>query len=206
MTEELDLKMKNIPPVTIGTFIDDILAFCVDNDVSDIHILSDRQLKVDRHGRFYPIIDRNISYNEAIGYLAHIYEGKTVKNRLNRAYAVDKAHSIKHNGKKYRFRVNAVSCQVEGKIAVQITIRTIAETPPQKDDLGVEDEIWNNFVPEQGIVFVTGPTGSGKSTLLAACIREIITTKNVNKKIVTYEAPIEYVYDKFEKCHQAPNL
>lgn len=192
------LKIKNIPPVTIGSYIDKILEFCIDNDVSDVHILSDGKLKVDIQGRFYVIIDRTISYNEAIGYMSHIYEGKTVETRLNSGNAIDKAHQIKYKGSKYRFRVNAVACQVKGKAGLQITIRTISEFPPSKKDLNVEDEIWDNFMPEQGIVFVTGPTGSGKSTLLAACIREILMTENLNKKIVTLEAPIEYVYDAFE--------
>lgn len=198
MTEKDEIKMINIPAVTTGSFVDKILEFAIDNNVSDVHILSDGMLKVDIHGRFYTIINRKLSMNEVTEYLAYIYEGKTVTVRLNSAKPVDKAHSIKYKGKVYRFRVNAISCQVKGKRGIQITIRTIAENPPSKDELGLEDEIWNKFVPEQGIVFVTGPTGSGKSTLLASCIREILLTPNINKKIVTYESPIEYVYDAFE--------
>lgn len=40
-----------------------------------------------------------------------------------------------------------------------------------------------------GIVFVTGPTGSGKTTTLYAGLNEI---KNVTKKIITVEDPVEY--------------
>jgi sulfate adenylyltransferase len=40
-----------------------------------------------------------------------------------------------------------------------------------------------------GIVFVTGPTGSGKTTTLYAGLHEI---KNVTKKIITVEDPVEY--------------
>ena len=40
-----------------------------------------------------------------------------------------------------------------------------------------------------GIVFVTGPTGSGKTTTLYAGLNEI---KNVNRKIITVEDPVEY--------------
>ena len=45
------------------------------------------------------------------------------------------------------------------------------------------------------MVLVTGPTGSGKSTLLAGMIRGLAENKDANHKIVTYEAPIEFVYD-----------
>ena len=56
----------------------------------------------------------------------------------------------------------------------------------------LENEIWDNFVPSQGLIVVTGPTGSGKSTLLSSCIREILENPNPEqtKKIVTYESPI----------------
>jgi defect-in-organelle-trafficking protein DotB len=192
------LKIENIPPVTIGNYVDRILEFCIDNDVSDVHILSDGKVKVDIHGRFHPIIDRYISYNEVVAYMSHIYEGGTVETRINSGQPIDKAHVLRYRGTKYRFRVNAIGCQRQGKRAIQITIRTIAEYPPKKDDIGLEDEIWNNFLPEQGVIFITGPTGSGKSTLLASAIREILMTENLNKKIVTYESPIEYVYDAFE--------
>ncbi len=40
-----------------------------------------------------------------------------------------------------------------------------------------------------GIIFVTGPTGSGKTTTLYAGLNEI---KNVNRKIITVEDPVEY--------------
>jgi general secretion pathway protein E/type IV pilus assembly protein PilB len=40
-----------------------------------------------------------------------------------------------------------------------------------------------------GIVFVTGPTGSGKTTTLYAALNDI---KDVDKKIITVEDPVEY--------------
>lgn len=40
-----------------------------------------------------------------------------------------------------------------------------------------------------GIIFLTGPTGSGKTTTLYGGLNEI---KNVNRKIITVEDPIEY--------------
>jgi len=51
------------------------------------------------------------------------------------------------------------------------------------------------MAPRQGTVVITGPTGSGKSTLLAAIIKSLLLNKDANRKIVTYESPIEFVYD-----------
>jgi defect-in-organelle-trafficking protein DotB len=48
------------------------------------------------------------------------------------------------------------------------------------------------------MVLVTGGTGSGKSTLLSSCIRHVIEQENANSKIVTYEAPIEFIYDNIK--------
>ena len=53
-------------------------------------------------------------------------------------------------------------------------------------------------IPAVVIVFITGATGSGKSTLLASIIRELIEQADSNRKVLTYEAPIEFVYDEVE--------
>ena len=62
-------------------------------------------------------------------------------------------------------------------------------------DLGIEDKIVENWSQRQGMILVTGPTGSGKSTLLAAGSRLLIEREQGCGKMLTYEAPIEYVYD-----------
>jgi len=61
--------------------------------------------------------------------------------------------------------------------------------------LNVEPEIIKAMAPDQGTVVVTGPTGSGKSTLLAAIIKALAEDVDSNRKILTYESPIEFVYD-----------
>ena len=41
--------------------------------------------------------------------------------------------------------------------------------------------------------------GSGKSTLLASIIRELVEREDSHRKVLTYEAPIEFVYDMLNK-------
>jgi defect-in-organelle-trafficking protein DotB len=67
------------------------------------------------------------------------------------------------------------------------------------EDLNIEPEIIKAWNPRQGIAVITGPTGSGKSTLLAAGIRMLLESPRGVGKILTYEAPIEYVYDTIQQ-------
>ena len=84
---------------------------------------------------------------------------------------------------------------MEGHEGIQITCRTIPSEPPSLSTMKLDQNIIANMAPPQGTIIVTGATGSGKSTLLAAMIKEIIAGQEANRKVLTYEAPIEFVYD-----------
>ena len=94
-----------------------------------------------------------------------------------------------------RFRVNITAVLSKGRDAAQITMRVLPSEPPTMKDLGIEEEIVNAWAPRQGMVVITGPTGSGKTTLLAAGNRLLLERPQGCGKMLTYEAPIEYVYD-----------
>jgi defect-in-organelle-trafficking protein DotB len=96
---------------------------------------------------------------------------------------------------RHRFRVNITAIMSRGRDSVQITMRTLPNIPPTMKDLGIEEKIIDNWAPGQGLIFVTGPTGSGKTTLLAAGCRMLVERVQGCGKLLTYEAPIEYVYD-----------
>ncbi|KLB45891.1 ATPase, partial [Xanthomonas euvesicatoria] len=82
---------------------------------------------------------------------------------------------------------------------ISIILRELPEIPPaiDKEDLG--DDLYGALYPDDGIVMVCGPTGSGKSTLLAGMIRDIAENPDSHCHIITYESPVEFVYDKVEK-------
>ena len=96
---------------------------------------------------------------------------------------------------RFRYRVNGTGCYVDGHEGIQITIRTIPAEPPSLKNLDLPQEIIDNIAPQEGVIYVTGSTGSGKSTLLAAIIKELAEAPESHRKILTYEAPIEFVYD-----------
>lgn len=196
------IMFKTNKPSFDGNDLEDILEHAYNIKASDIHIQTNEYIKVDIHSRFYSITNRTLSSNEVENFIKKIY-GDNALTEMNQKKAIDKSMFIRlrENDKMIRFRINAVGELSKGMQGVQITIRTIESTPPTLKALKVEEDILNNIVPSQGIVIITGPTGSGKSTLLAANIRNIIENPNreQSKKIVTYEAPIEFVYDEVNK-------
>lgn len=192
---------KNIARFSKEHF-EDILEHAYKIKASDVHIHSNDYIWVDVHGKLFPITTRRLDSTEVESFIKKIY-GDNALTEMNQGKAIDKSvafYNPQSEGK-IRYRVNAVGTLSRGVDGLQITIRTIDSTPPKLSDLKIEDEIWNNFVPGQGLVLVTGPTGSGKTTLLASSIREILENKDMEscKKIVTYEAPIEFVYDNVLK-------
>ena len=76
---------------------------------------------------------------------------------------------------------------------MQVTLRVIPSSPPYLKDMDLDPNLQKALVPTQGIVIVAGATGSGKSTLLAGIMLELL--ENENGKILSYESPIEFVYD-----------
>lgn len=185
-----------------GTDLENILEHAYKVKASDIHIQTNEFIKVDIHSRFYPMTNRPLNSNEVETFIKRIY-GENAVTEMSQKRAIDKSMFIRlpESDKMIRFRVNAVGELSKGMEGIQITIRTIDSTPPTLEALKVEKNIVDNLVPSQGIIIITGPTGSGKSTLLAANIRNIIENpdREQSKKIITYEAPIEFVYDEINK-------
>ena len=122
--------------------------------------------------------------------------GPNGTTQIQRGEDLDTHFEVRPNRhERYRHRVNAVGCYVAGQQGIQITIRTIPSRPPSLESLGVPPEIMDSCSPQEGVIYVTGATGSGKSTLLAAMIKKMAETPDSHRKILTYEAPIEFVYD-----------
>lgn len=187
------------PPnfITEADFIK-ILRFAADNDISDLHLQSGKEVVADKDGIFHKLIKKKLSISEIDTILTTCY-GSTAMTSLYDGNVLDFSFEIKAtNGQRVRFRVNATSCLFNGRHSVQITLRTIPTDPLPLESLNIEPEIIEAFLSKQGMVLVTGGTGSGKSTLLSSCIRHVIEQENANAKIVTYEAPIEFIYDNIK--------
>lgn len=175
--------------------IDTFLLWCVKQNSSDITIQSDRQVYNEIHGTLYPGTVRNIDAADMAIFLQKIY-GPEAQARLASGRDLDVSYEIRPDRyTRIRFRVNITAVLSRGRDAAQITMRVLPSEPPTFKDLNVEQEIIEAWAPRQGIVIVTGPTGSGKTTLLAAGNRLLLERPHGCGKMLTYEAPIEYVYD-----------
>ncbi|MCB1784078.1 MAG: Flp pilus assembly complex ATPase component TadA [Alphaproteobacteria bacterium] len=175
--------------------VDDFLLWCVKNGSSDITIQSDRTVYNEIHGVLYPATYRGIDAADMSVFLNKLY-GPEARARLASGRDLDVSYEIRPDRyTRIRFRVNITAILSRGRDAAQITMRVLPSEPPTMKDLNIEREIMDNWSPRQGIVVVTGPTGSGKTTLLAAGNRMLLERPRGCGKMLTYEAPIEYVYD-----------
>ncbi|KTD49855.1 DotB [Legionella rubrilucens] len=197
MSSNINL-MPDEPTRFTPVFMDKMLEHAESLKASDITIQTGSPIFAEVYGRLLKITNRSLS-NTELGDLINSIYGPNATTQLLSGKDIDTHYEFRPNrGVRYRYRVNATSCLVEGHDAIQITLRTIPTTPPKLETMGLPDNIIKAIAPQEGIVFITGATGSGKSTLLASIIRDLIEKDDSNRKVLTYEAPIEFVYDEIE--------
>lgn len=178
--------------------LDRLLVHCQRLNASDITIQTGEPVFAEIYGRLFHITNRKLSNTEVGEMLNGIY-GPNGTTQILSGRDIDTEYEVRPTRtERFRYRVNATGCMVEGHDAIQITLRTIPSTPPLLETMDLPPEIMAAIAPLEGVVYVTGATGSGKSTLLASIIRHIGEQADSNRKILTYEAPIEFVYDGLE--------
>jgi defect in organelle trafficking protein DotB len=176
--------------------VDDLLLWCVLRRATDISIQTDRPVFVEIDGVLFPITKRALDSADMVNILARLY-GHDALAKLASGRDLDLSYEIRPDrSTRYRFRTNITAILSRGRDSVQVTMRSLPNLPPTMKDLNIEDKIVENWAVRQGLVLVTGPTGSGKSTLLAAGNRMMIEREQGCGKMLSYEAPIEYVYDQ----------
>lgn len=175
-----------------------LLAHCEHLNASDITIQTNSAIFAEVYGRLLRVTNRPLSNTEVGDLINEIY-GSNATTQLMSGTDIDTHYEFRPSrSERYRYRVNATACQTDGHDGIQITMRTIPTTPPRLETMDLPKKIIEAISPQEGIIFVTGATGSGKSTLLASIIRYLIEREDSNRKVVTYEAPIEFVYDEIE--------
>lgn len=179
--------------------IDELLAYCTELGASDITFQTNEPIMAEVYGRLYKLTKRKLSNSEVSDLLNSIY-GPNGTTQLMSGQDVDTHYEFRPNrSSRFRYRVNGTACQVEGHSGLQLTLRTIPTYPPDLSTMNLPQKVLDAVAPEDGVVYVTGATGSGKSTLLAAIIKEIAQDPESHRKILTYEAPIEFVYDAVDR-------
>jgi defect-in-organelle-trafficking protein DotB len=187
-------------PIRLTTdSMDAILMHAAKVGASDITFQTNEPIYAEIYGKLVKITRRRLA-NTEVGEIINSMYGPNGTAQIMSGKDVDTHYEIRPNrSDRYRFRINGTGCQVEGHDGMQITARTIPSDPPKLASMNLPQVILDALSPEQGVVYVTGATGSGKSTLLSAIIRSIAEDPESHRKILTYEAPIEFVYDSVEK-------
>ena len=177
---------------------DELLLWCADKKASDVTFQSNLPVIAEIGGHLVRVTERPLGNPEIEQIVRYIY-GENGPAEIKSGYDLDPSHEIRVAGVgRKRFRVNITGGRALGSDGLQITVRTLPEIPIPIDQLGVEQDIIDNFRPPQGMVLVTGPTGSGKSTLLSSAIRMILEREDGHEKLLEYSKPVEYVYDRVE--------
>lgn len=187
--------IKNEPLRISNNDLNLILEHCTNINSSDITIQSGEEIIAEIHGRLEKITTRKLT-NSEVGVILNSIYGSNGVTQLLSGKDLDTNYEFKPSREsRFRYRVNATGILVTGHQGIQITLRTIPTDPPLLADMKLESSIIEYLEPEQGVIYVTGATGSGKTTLLAAIIRNIAEKQDCHRKILTYESPIEFVYD-----------
>ena len=91
-----------------------------------------------------------------------------------------------------RFRVNAL----KQRGSLGLVIRVVSFALPDRETMGIPDNVMAFSRCTRGMVLFTGPAGSGKTTTLACLVDAVNSTRNSH--IITIEDPIEYLHQHKE--------
>lgn len=171
-------------------YVNALLVHCYKHKVSDICVKGGSHVYAKKNGRNFQVTKQVLDSSDALQFAAVVSKHQGIGTILKSSTDYDTAYEVDIGDRTFiRFRVNITSIG-GNSFNTAIVMRSIPDKPPKVEELGVEDELFQNFFPATGLVLVTGPTGSGKSTLLASILRYMIEEKPC--KIGTYEAPIEF--------------
>lgn len=166
---------------------------------SDIYINTDHPVSARVHGRIVRLTCRRLNGAEVGDITCALYGGANADLQLRQGKPIDNAYSVRvDRDTSLRFRWCATGCLVNANFGIEIVLRELADVPPRLDPSEIHPKLLEGLFPKDGLVLVTGETGAGKSTLLASIIREIAERADSDTRVLTYEWPVEYVYDKIE--------
>lgn len=166
----------------IENILDDILLYSARENASDIFITPGvpPSIRVEGFLKRFPCLRITPEKSERFAYELMTPAEQRIFEENNE---IDFAYTIPN---KARFRVNIY----RQRGTISIALRSLPETVPEMDTLGLPGLLKEFCFKPQGLIVVTGPSGHGKSTTLS-CLLEIINRER-RGNIVTIEDPIEY--------------
>ncbi|HAG3364669.1 TPA: plasmid transfer ATPase TraJ [Salmonella enterica] len=176
-------------------------AWCAFHRVSDIDLTGGSPVSVSRFGRRARCSLHTLPSSLMMPLIDELF-GREVLPRVLSGNPADRTIQINGDasgryGLKRGERVRLRSHLIQGtsgaeEKAISITMRVIPTAIPDIRSMNIEPDLLAAMVSKNGLGFVCGETGSGKSTLCAALYRYIMDNFP-DRKIVTYEDPVEYI-------------
>jgi len=168
---------------------DELLAFAVAQEASDLHMSAGSVPMIRVHGRMKKLNLPAPTPKDMEEEIERILTPEQWE-RLQEMKEIDLSRRLEDVA---RFRVNVYS-QING---YGVAFRTIPSEVRGFEELGLPEVLKDLALHDRGLILFTGPTGCGKSTSLAACIDYINEYKELH--IITIEDPIEY-YHRSRNC------
>lgn len=174
------------------------LRSCAASGVSDILVQGGDYIWVELHGRQCKASTHTIKQGQLSALISAVWQAD-VESHVRGGRGADRSLELSGEelgigrGQTIRFRCNFVQARV-ARIdeAYSITMRIIPTELPDILSMGIESDLLEAFYPAMGLVLVCGPTGSGKTTLQAGIYAQA-GRQMPDRKVITYEDPIEFV-------------
>lgn len=174
------------------------LKYCANAGASDILVQGGDFAWAQIHGRQLKASKATIKQGQLDPLISAVWKAEVTDN-MRKGQGADRPLELSgedlgiERGQFIRFRCNFIQARVaRQEQAYSITMRTIPSKLPKIEDLKIEDELFESLYPGMGLILVCGPTGSGKTTLQAA-VYGYAGHAMPDRKVITYEDPIEFV-------------
>lgn len=179
---------------------DDLKRFivhCSKHNISDITLQGSDFIWIEQHGRLIQASKIKIPDSTLKDLISQVW-GADITPIVVSGEDYDRDLSI--SGDKYnlsrnetiRLRSNFIQVNVGRNLTISVTSRIIPGENPTLETHPIEDEFKNELFARDGLIVFGGPTGSGKTTSLTACYMHI-GSHFPDRKVVTYEQPIEFI-------------
>ena len=174
------------------------LKHCADHGASDILVQGGDYAWVEIHGRQRRASTHTIKQGHLSSLISTVWQAE-VENNVRAGHGADRSLELSgeelgiERGKYLRFRCNFIQGRVARiDMGYAVTMRLIPFDLPDITKMDIEQDLFEAFYPGMGLVLVCGPTGSGKTTLQAA-VYGYAGIHMPDRKVITYEDPIEFV-------------
>lgn len=178
---------------------DDFLRWAVtDRGASDVKITPNDPVFLSISGQWVPATLRPMSLIE-VSSLVDSCSRDSASTKAAMGLSKDFAYELmKIEGDRrkgfWRFRANVTACSFGRSTGLSLTMRSIPDTLPDLESLGVSPDLMQHMFPHHGLVSIAGVMGSGKTTTMAGIMRHL--RLNTRRSIMTVEKPIEFDYTR----------